>query len=216
MGYRQGSKQRYLILMLFQSALLLVWLLNTAETWGGVDERFHQALSAPSGQQPLVVFYSRTGKTKIAAQGLANKFSCTVEELQSTENREGLLGAFTCVLDQLLDRDDQLLPCNKDMSSYNPIIIAAPIWLGRLSSPVRTFLKQSNLRGKEVYIFLTYNGRLTEEKEKTLLDDLTAQGITPRGLYKIITKEKTDDEIIQDLNLQLHDKPIRLMINGAM
>ena len=102
------------------------------------------------------------------------------------------------------------------MRGYNPIIIATPIWLGRLSSPVRTFIKQTNLKGKEVYLVLTYNGRLTEEKEKILLDDLTAQGITLRGLYKIITKEKTEDEIIKDLNLKLDDTPIRIMISGAM
>lgn len=173
-------------------------------------------LTAPAAQQPLLVFYSRTGKTSIVAHELAKKLSCKTEEVQSTEPREGMLGAFTCVLDQLLDRDDQLLPCNREMSAYNPIIIATPIWLGKISSPMRTFINQTQLQGKDIYIVLTFNGRLTGEKEKAILDTLALRGITPKALYKVITKEKSEDEIIKDIDLQLDAHPIPIRLAGTM
>ena len=182
----------------------------------GESETAPQAVTAPQEQKPLVVFYSRTGKTKIVANALAQHLSCDSKEIKSTEHRDGILGAITCVLDQLLDRDDTHLPYNKDLSANNPVIIATPIWLGKLSSPIRTFIKQAGLKNKEVYLFLTFNGRLTEEKEKLLLEDLAAQGITPKGVYKIITKEKTEDDLVKELTRQLEENPVRTAISGAM
>ncbi|MCK5186030.1 MAG: hypothetical protein KAR43_02780, partial [Deltaproteobacteria bacterium] len=108
----------------------------------------------------------------------------------------------------LLDRDDIIEPFNKDLKGYNPIIIASPIWIGKLSSPARTFIKQAELKDKEVDIFLTYNGKLTEEKEKALEDKITSQGIELKCLYKIITKEKTEEEVQKGVITQLNERPI--------
>jgi len=112
------------------------------------------------------------------------------------------------VLDQLLERDAQIEPLKKDIKGYNPIIIATPIWIGKLSSPARTFIKQSDLQGKEIYILFTYNGRLTEEKENAIKEWVTSQGINLKELYKVITKEKTDEEIKKDISTQLDKRPI--------
>jgi flavodoxin len=160
------------------------------------------------GSKPIIVYYSRTGKTRIVANTLNDQLSCEIEEIKSTEDREGFWGVITCVLDSLLDRDDVIEPFNKDLKGYNPIIIASPIWIGKLSSPARTFIKQSGLNGKEVYIVLTYNGSLTEEKENILKEGLTSQGTNLKELYKVVTKEKTDEEIKKDISTQLEKRPI--------
>lgn len=208
--------QQWSSLVLFLVVICLSPLLTAYAVRGESAAATQQVLTAPQGQKPLVVFYSRTGKTKTVANALAKRLSCDTEEIQSTEERTGILGAFTCVLDQLLDRYDQILPYNKDLSNYNPIIIATPIWLGKLSSPIRTFIKQTSLKDKEVYLALTFNGRLTEEKEKLITESLAAQGIASKAIYKIITKEKTEEDIVKDLNLQLEEKPIRTAIRGSM
>ncbi len=166
-----------------------------------------EALS-PSNSNPLIVYYSRSGKTRIAANGLTDKLSCETAEIKSIEDRSGFFGILTCVLDQVLERDAQIEPLKKDVTGYNPIIIATPIWLGKLSSPARTFIKQSGLKGKEVYIVITYNGSLTEEKENTLKEGVTSQGINLKEFYKVITKEKTDEEIKKDISAQLEKRPI--------
>jgi multimeric flavodoxin WrbA len=209
--HKKGWSIRVLLLVVLSYAPFA-----PASSATGQSETAPPSLTAAPAQKPLVVFYSRTGKTKIVANALAQHFSCDSEELQSTEDRTGILGAFTCVLDQLLDRDDILLPYNKDLSAYNPVIIATPIWLGNLSSPIRTFMKQAGLKDKEVYLVLTFNGRLTEEKEKLVKESLATQGITPREIYKIITKEKTEEDLIKELNRQLQEKPVRTAVSGSL
>ncbi|MBW1854436.1 MAG: hypothetical protein JRJ00_07105 [Deltaproteobacteria bacterium] len=172
------------------------------------DPAIQENVSSPEGSKPIIVYYSRTGKTRIVVNGLMDQLSCETAEIKSIEDRSGFFGVLTCVLDQLLERDAQIEPLKKDVTVYNPIIIATPIWLGKLSSPARTFIKQSGLNGKEVYIVLTYNGSLTEEKENILKEGLTSQGINLKELYKVVTKEKTDEEIKKDICTQLEKRSI--------
>jgi len=172
------------------------------------DPAIQENVSSPEGSKPIIVYYSRTGKTRIVVNGLMDQLFCETAEIKSIEDRSGFFGVLTCVLDQLLERDAQIEPLKKDVTVYNPIIIATPIWLGELSSPARTFIKQSGLNGKEVYIVLTYNGSLTEEKENILKEGLTSQGINLKELYKVVTKEKTDEEIKKDICTQLEKRSI--------
>jgi len=172
------------------------------------DPAIQVNVPSSEGSKPIIVYYSRTGKTRIVANGLMDQLSCETAEIKSIEDRSGFFGVLTCVLDQLLERDAQIEPLKKDVTVYNPIIIATPIWLGKLSSPARTFIKQSGLNGKEVYIVLTYNGSLTEEKENILKEGLTSQGINLKELYKVVTKEKTDEEIKKDICTQLEKRSI--------
>jgi len=174
------------------------------------DPAIQENVPSSEGSKPIIVYYSRTGETRIVANTLKDQLSYEIEEIKSTEDREGFWGVITCVLDSILDRDDIIEPFNKDLKGYNPIIIASPIWVGKLSSPARTFIKQTELKDKEVDIFLTYNGRLTEEKEKALEDRITSQGIELKNLYKIITKEKTEEEIQKEVITQLSE---RLILN---
>ena len=157
---------------------------------------------------PLIVYYSRSGTSRIVAETLKDQLACKIECIHSTKNREGFLGVLTCVVDQLLNRDDILQPLEKNPNNYNPVILVSPVWIGKLSSPARTFIKQTRLDGKDIYLILTYNGRLTEDKEKAVAEEITAQGGILKELYKIITKEKTEDEIKKELVNQLKKKPL--------
>ena len=198
------SRYISIVLVCFLSIISLPPYPLSAET----EESLQSEIINSEHYKPLIVYYSRTGNSRIVADALMEYLSGTIEEIQSTKNRDGLLGVFTCVLDQLLDRDDILKPLDKDPRNYDPVIIVSPIWIGKISSPARTFIKQAGLEGKDVYLVLTYNGSLTEDKEKALEETITAQGITLKGLYKIITKEQTADEIRKELHNQLEKKPL--------
>ena len=172
-------------------------------------ESSSQPNSLDSGDcSPLIVYYSRSGNSQIVADTLKEHLSCSIEGIQSTKNREGFLGVFTCVLDQLFNRDDTSEPLTRNPKDHNPIILVAPVWIGKLASPARTFIKQGELEGKDLYLALTYNGSLTEEKETILTEEITSQGVIVKGIYKIITKEKTEDEIKKEVLDQLEKKPL--------
>ena len=199
---------KQLIIGLFVLSLSIVHFSTLDKSILWADASIQENISSQESSNPIVVYYSRTGKTRTVANALKEQLACETAEIKSTENRDGFWGVVTCVLDSLLERDDEIEPLNKDIKGHNPIIIASPIWIGKLSSPARTFTKQVGLKDKDVYIFLTYNGRLTEEKEKALEDGITSQAIELKGLYKIVTKEKTDEDIQKTVITQLSERPI--------
>ncbi|HKM07822.1 MAG TPA: hypothetical protein VJ869_12645 [Sphaerochaeta sp.] len=45
-----------------------------------------------------------------------------------------------------------------DLSLYDTLIIATPVWAGNISSPVRSFLSTYATEGKQVYLVATNSG----------------------------------------------------------
>jgi len=178
--------------------LLLLYLsyLSTCKPSSISDESFKpKAVSSAVHYKPFIVYYSRTGTTRIVAFELMNQLFCEIGEVKSKKYRGGFLGAFICVLDQLLDRYDIIEIFTKDLESYSLIIIASPIWIHRLCSPIRTFIKEVGLEGKEVYLFLTNNGDFSKENKNDIKRVLTSQKIKVKGMYAILTEDKTEVEI---------------------
>jgi flavodoxin len=155
-------------------------------------------------QKPLIIYYSLTGTTKTIAAELSRALSCEAEELVSRKSRQNI-GKVTCVNDQLFDRDDDLCPAKRDLKKYTQFIIASPVWLHTISSPVRTLLKYSGFKGKTVWLVLTNRGNFRDADEKSIVQFLSSRGITVKGCYTIRTSEKTDQELILQARLIARD-----------
>ena len=80
--------------------------------------------------------------------------------------------------------------------------------MGKLSSPARTFLKNPALKGKDVYIFASFNGHWAEEKEAEQVKNLTGSGIILKNIYRIVLGKKTEEEIKKEVIAHLEKKPI--------
>ena len=142
----------------------ILFLINTLRYADAESFPKNDVTIAPT-TKPLVLFYSRAGTTRTVALEIANQLSWEVEEVISRKNRN-YFGTVTCVFDQLFDRDDDTEPVRRDLSRYNPVLIASPVWIHKISSPMRTVLKQSQLENKDVFLVLTNNGNFDDENEK--------------------------------------------------
>jgi len=143
-------------------------------------------LLAAHAQQPLVIYYSRTGTSFAIAGALSQALACEREEIRSKKYRY-YLGVLTCVFDQLLDREDEIETLTRDSGAYNPIIIVSPIWIHKLASPVRTALKYFGLQGKTMYVVATNNGNFSGEDESAVRAWLSRCGAEVRWLKAIQT-----------------------------
>ena len=68
----------------------------------------------------------------------------------------------------------------------------------KISSPARAFLKNPALKGKDLYIFASFQGHWAEEKEAELVKNLTGSGIVLKSIYRMVLGKKTEDEIKQE------------------
>ena len=162
---------------------------------------------SPQGK-PLIVYFSLTGKNKIISEELQKQLNAPVAELKLVSERSGIWGFIVSGYENFFDKDAELQPFTTDLAPHNPIIICSPVWMGKLSSPARTFLKNPALKGKDVYIFASFNGHWAEEKEAEQVKNLTGSGIVLKNIYRIVLGKKTEDEIKQEVLKQLEKKPI--------
>ncbi|MFH1126789.1 MAG: hypothetical protein ABIG84_05520 [archaeon] len=91
----------------------------------------------------LIVFYSRSGNTKKVALKMRDMLKCDIEEIVDTMNRAGVWGVIGAGLDSILNRQTVLAKMKKDPTTYDLVIIGAPVWAGRISVPARTYISRN-------------------------------------------------------------------------
>jgi len=134
----------------------------------------------------LVVYYSRTGITRKVAQELAKILDCDCDEIIDTVDRAGVKGYMISGRDAMLKNLTKLEPAKKDPSKYDLVVVGTPIWAGKISAPLRTYLAGNKSNLKKLAFFCTQGGsgadKACEEMER-------AFGKLPVAKLALLTKE---------------------------
>ena len=110
----------------------------------------------------LVVFYSRTGRTRKVATELAHALNAELDELHETCNREGLVGFLVGGRDAWLERDTNLAPLKYDPSGHDLVVLAGPVWAFTVCPAIRAYLKLCGSRIRAAACIATQGGRGAE------------------------------------------------------
>jgi hypothetical protein len=97
-------------------------------------------------KKTLVVYFSRTGKTREAAREVARALDADLEELKDPSARGGLFGYLRCSIEATFRQRAKLAPALHDPAQYDLVVIGTPVWNTQLSSPVRTYLAEVGKR----------------------------------------------------------------------
>jgi len=107
----------------------------------------------------LVVYYSRTGKTKKVGNLISEKLSCDMEEIFDTKKRSGILGFIKAGKDAMRKKLTILKEIDKNPDLYDLVIIGTPIWASNMSTPIRTYISEHKDKFKNVAFFCTEGSR---------------------------------------------------------
>ena len=127
----------------------------------------------------LCVYYSRTGKTETLMQDIAKELGCEAVKLEDGINRSGLAGWLYSGM-QAMSR--KVSPVNKPetalpLSEYDLVILGTPVWAGRCSAPMRSFLLQFGEELKRVAYVIT---RASENRYEQVFDQMDLYVPKPR------------------------------------
>ncbi len=111
----------------------------------------------------LVVYYSRSGNSKFVAQKIAEKIGADIEEVIDKKNRRGWIGWLNAGRDATGGKETQIEETKFLPNNYDLIVVGTPIWDGRPTPAIRTYLRKNDLSKKKVALFWTLGGR-NEEK----------------------------------------------------
>jgi flavodoxin len=107
----------------------------------------------------LLVYFSRTGNTKKVAETVADILSCDqVEEVTESQGRAGALGYLRSIWEAATGAAPVIDSPLNDPSHYDVVIVASPVWMSRLSSPIRTYLLKEGEKLPRVAFVVTEGG----------------------------------------------------------
>lgn len=106
----------------------------------------------------LLVFYSRSGRTRAVAKAIGNSLSCDVEEIVDKTDRRGVRGYLRSGFEAFFRRETKLQPMTVNPADYDLVIVGTPVWNASVSAPVRAFFERYSGRLARVAFFLSYGG----------------------------------------------------------
>jgi hypothetical protein len=85
-----------------------------------------------------------------------------VEEIVDRSDRSGPFGFVRSIIDVLSERPARINAVKHDLSSYDLVVIATPVWAHRLAAPVRTWLAAYGANLPDIAFLCTLGGNGAE------------------------------------------------------
>ena len=149
----------------------------------------------------LIIYYTRTGNAKFAAETIAAELGADLEEVIDLKNRQGKLAFMPNGRDAMQGKETQIAPTPRNLTDYDLVIIGQPIWAGNPTPAIRTYLNKNDLSGKKAALFFSDSGLgKSVEKTKALMPNSTFIGELALPAKSFENKEETKKKIVEWCN----------------
>ena len=149
----------------------------------------------------IVLYYSRTGKTAVAAKAIADKLSSEIVEIKDLKGRKGLMGYMKGALDARGMNTTQIEPDTVNTTNYDVICLGTPTWAGKPAPAINTVIKNSEIRGKDIILFVTLGGNNYKNIINAMSKEVEENGGNVIKTIAIVKSGgKTDAEIVNEIN----------------
>lgn len=120
----------------------------------------------------VCIYYSRTGNTKRAMEEIGAELKADMVELHDTADRGGWRGYLRCGMDAMRKTLEPVshFETDRPLKEYRLVIVGTPVWAGRCSSPVRSFLKEYGDALQQVAYVVTRGGENKYEEVYEQMD----------------------------------------------
>lgn len=103
----------------------------------------------------LIIYYSLTGNTKKLGDFLAARLSADKTHIEEQHKNTGLFTMLRLVFQVLLNKPSRISHLDLKPAQYDLVILGTPVWMERLSSPMRALINQEKSNLKKVAFFCT-------------------------------------------------------------
>ena len=125
----------------------------------------------------LVVYYSWTGNTEVAAKELHKLVGGELVKLEEIKERKMRIGFAGAAFSAVLGMKSRLKSVNFNVKDYDNVFIGSPVWASRCTPAINTFLSKAGLNGKKVFLFVT----LADDKIPTKVFSFLEKKVEKRG-----------------------------------
>ena len=144
----------------------------------------------------LVVYYSYTGNTELAAKTLAEILQADVIKIEDVTRPTKDEAYSTGKEAAIQGKSWPVKPFHKDLSGYDRIFVGCPVWFGMPTPEFNAFVEQVNFSGKQVVVFVTLGGGSPDKAIKTMTEKITAKGGKVVSSFYVRTKAASKEDIV--------------------
>lgn len=113
----------------------------------------------------LVIYYSRSGKTKSIAERIARATGADLEEILEVERHESYARS---AIDAVLKRKPALRPLGRALDDYDLIFIGTPIWRMNAVPAIQALLSTQSWEARAIALFCTMGGMGDKKAFRTM------------------------------------------------
>lgn len=144
----------------------------------------------------LVVYYSYTGHTKMIAESIQKKLNCDILEIKPVQEYSE---DYNQVVSEEQNNDSsnkkpEIQKINKDLRSYDEIIVGSPVWWYTIAPVIRTFLSENDLAGKVIKPYATNAGWLGHTFQE--IEKLCPNSKVEKGMNIVFTEDYRKNQLV--------------------
>lgn len=107
----------------------------------------------------LVVYFSRTGRTEKVAKMIGERLETSkIEAIQESFRRIGPMGYVRSLWEAMVGATPIIQRPKHDPSQFDLLVLASPVWMSRVASPVRTYITKMEAHFPKVAFVVTEGG----------------------------------------------------------
>lgn len=152
----------------------------------------------------LIIYYSRSSNTETVAKEISKAVNGEIKKIEL--NKE--ISFFWAASTALLGQKAKIKTIDINVKDYDNIFIGTPVWAGKSSTPINTFINEVDFTGKNVYIFITQ----ADEKTPILVFESIAARIEEKG-GKVIDSFFVQTDMKNPLTTEQAKGPVAEWIN---
>lgn len=141
----------------------------------------------------LIAYYSFMGNTKALCQKIKTE-ECDLYEIKEFKKRNFFNAFFDC-FKAMKGIPSKIHPVNVNISEYDSVILAGPIWGGTIAPALIGFLKEAKLENKNVSIIaVSGNGNDYSEKINQIV---SAFGVDCKKIHNVKAGENISIDVAE-------------------
>jgi flavodoxin len=109
-------------------------------------------------QRTLVTYYSLGGTTAQVATEIAAALGSDIDRIEDVVERAGAFGYVRSSV-EVLTRGVPTIRTKLNPADYELVVLGTPVWVGSMSSPMRSFLIENGHGLRNIACFCTMGGR---------------------------------------------------------
>lgn len=148
----------------------------------------------------LIIYYTKSGNTGLAAHIIKRELKAHVREITDFTNHRSVLDyMFTSVIDSA-----SISPSKLDIDYYEVIFLGTPVWFGSLSPAIKKLIDNMDFKNKDIVLFTTMKGIGGEIAIRRFARLVKKHNGNVIGAFSIITRGD-DYDIMDDTRAAIKD-----------